>query len=266
MVLNYRDYPTTPQELASQVFTPKANGSFPVEMDITARRQGVISYPVTNISHLLQEIAAGNPVLVLQNLGVSWYPKWHFAVVIGYDLARRELVLRSGDLPRRITPLSVFERTWQRSDHWGRVVIRPGELPASAQMLKYLEVVSELERSGHLLQAITAYHAAASAWPDAPMAYFGLANALVTDQQIEPAIAAYRQLLQKSPDFAAGWNNYAYALKSAGCHLQAQSAASCARALAPDDTNVADTYREMSELPADSPATCPALDCPLISK
>ena len=26
-------------------------------------------------------------LLVLQNLGLSWLPRWHYAVVVGYDLA-----------------------------------------------------------------------------------------------------------------------------------------------------------------------------------
>jgi hypothetical protein len=33
----------------------------------------------------LREVAAGNPVLVLQNLSFAWAPVWHYAVVMGYD-------------------------------------------------------------------------------------------------------------------------------------------------------------------------------------
>ena len=40
------------------------------------------------IHSVLPEIAAGNPVLVLQNAGWSWLPVWHYAVVIGYDLPK----------------------------------------------------------------------------------------------------------------------------------------------------------------------------------
>ena len=262
MVLNLQGYHTTPDALASQVFTPKAQGSFPVEMDITVRRQGFISYPVSTLDDLLREVAAGNPVLVLQNLGVSWYPMWHFAVVIGYDLGRRQLVLRSGDLPRRITPFSVFDRTWQRSDRWGRVVLPASRLPATAQMLDYVNVVNALEQSGHLRQAITAYRSALSAWPDSHIVRFGLANSLLADQQTDLAIAEYQALLQQAPEFVAAWNNYAYALKTAGCNTQALAASNCAAALAPSDPNLRDTFKEMSLLPPHNHPACPNIHCP----
>ena len=48
------------------------------------------------LADLLQEVAAGHPVIVLQNLGLEWIPVWHYSVVIGYDLSRGQLVLRSG--------------------------------------------------------------------------------------------------------------------------------------------------------------------------
>lgn len=262
MVLNHQGYRSTPEELASQVFTPKAQGSFPVEMDITVRRQGFISYPINNLHDLLHEVAVGNPVLVLQNLGVSWYPMWHFAVVIGYDLERRELMLRSGDLPRRITPVAVFDRTWQRSERWGRVVLPASRLPATAQLLDYVEVVNALERSGHQQQAITAYRSALSAWPDSNVVRFGLANSLLADQQTDLAIAEYQALLRQAPEFVAGWNNYAYALKTAGCNTQALAASRCATDLAPGDPNLRDTYQEMSLLPQHNHPACPAVHCP----
>src|SRR3569623_3150374 len=48
------------------------------------------------LAALLREVGAGHPVQVLQNRGLSWAPRWHYAVVVGYDLARDEVVLRSG--------------------------------------------------------------------------------------------------------------------------------------------------------------------------
>ncbi len=263
MVLNHQGYQVTPEALASQVFTPRAKGSFPVEMDITARRQGFVSYPVQDLNSLLREIAAGNPVLVLQNLSVSWYPQWHFAVVIGYDLKRNELILRSGDLPRRITPISVFDRTWERSDRWGRVLLPGSTLPATARPLAYIEVVNRLEQSGHRDQALTAYRSAGQKWPQSAVVRFALANALLAANQVEAALVEYQALLDLDPALVAGWNNLAYALKAAGCYSQAVTAATCATHLAPTDDNVRDTLAEMSQLPDKRQSQrCPALACP----
>jgi len=56
-------------------------------MIAAARRNGFVAIELApNLSDLLAEIAAGNPVVVLQNLALDWYPAWHYAVAIGYDL------------------------------------------------------------------------------------------------------------------------------------------------------------------------------------
>src|SRR3546814_16245640 len=84
---------------------------------------------------LLAEIAAGNPVLVFQNLALDWWPQWHFAVAIGYDLDRRVLILHSGTTERLETPLDAFERTWARSGHWALLTLPPGRLDRKSTRL-----------------------------------------------------------------------------------------------------------------------------------
>src|SRR2546422_3737218 len=49
----------------------------------TLFRSGQLAVPVTTLSDLLAEVAAGHPVLVFQNLGLHWIPRWHFAVAVG---------------------------------------------------------------------------------------------------------------------------------------------------------------------------------------
>ena len=262
MVLNYYHAGTSPEQLAGQVFTPKAKGSFPVEMDIASRRQGFVSYPVNNLENLLLEIAAGHPVLVLQNLSIAWFPQWHFAVVVGYDLESQNIILRSGDLQRRITPFSVFENTWARSERWGRVVIPPDQLPASADPTHYTARINELEQVGYQALAQQAYFRASEAWPESHLPRFALANTLLSTGQTDAALEQYRQLLAQHPQLAQGWNNYAYALQAQGCYLQAQQAASCGLKLVPLDANLQDTNTEMSALLPQPKDNCPAVLCP----
>jgi hypothetical protein len=45
-----------------------------------------ISINKPGCQQLCEEVAAGHPVIVLQNIGLSWYLVWHYAVVVGYDL------------------------------------------------------------------------------------------------------------------------------------------------------------------------------------
>ncbi len=83
--------------MKDEVFIPGREGSLQLEMVAAARRHGMLVYPLQGgLESVLEEVAAGNPVLVLQNQAFSWWPRWHFAVVVGFDRERRELVLRSG--------------------------------------------------------------------------------------------------------------------------------------------------------------------------
>ena len=87
----------TPEELVPQVYLPQRKGSLQAEMLAATRRNGLLAYRLTpELSDLLTEVAAETPVIVLQNLGLSWYPVWHYAVVVGYDLDQQQIILRSG--------------------------------------------------------------------------------------------------------------------------------------------------------------------------
>jgi hypothetical protein len=52
------------------------------------------------VTALAAELAAGRPVLVLQNLGLERAPVWHYAVVDGID--QGDVILRSGTQQRRV--------------------------------------------------------------------------------------------------------------------------------------------------------------------
>lgn len=234
MVLNFHRHPRSPEQLSPWVFTPDAKGSFPAELDAVSRREGFVSYPLNRFDALLQEVAAGHPVLVLQNLGTDWLTQWHFAVVVGFDLQRRELTLRSGDLPRRLTPFRVFDTTWQRSGRWGRVILPPQAVPATASPLPYLKAVADLEQTGPASAALAGYRTAARRWPTQPEVYFGLGTALLGQHDLPAARAAFETLLALQPDLAAGWNNYAYSLQALGCSAAASAAIDCALLLAPN--------------------------------
>ncbi|HEY9548129.1 MAG TPA: PA2778 family cysteine peptidase, partial [Kiloniellaceae bacterium] len=123
MTLTWSGLAETPESLAPQVYTPGREGTLAPDIVAAARRKGRLAVEVRALDGLLAEIAAGNPVLVFQNLALDWWPQWHFAVAIGYDLDRRMLVLHSGTTERLETPLDAFERTWARSGHWALLTL-----------------------------------------------------------------------------------------------------------------------------------------------
>ena len=88
---------------------------------------------------IVAELEAGRPVLVLHNYGLSFWPRWHYAVVVGYDRDRDRFVLRSGLKERRDATHADVHVAWHHAGRWAMVVLRPGETAANADAKLYLE-------------------------------------------------------------------------------------------------------------------------------
>jgi tetratricopeptide (TPR) repeat protein len=262
-VLGAHAVTVAPDELVDAVYVPALQGSLPEEITATARRYQMLAYPLpASLEALLYEVAHGNPVLVMQNLGTRWFQNWHFAVVIGFNLEDREIILRSGTTRRWRTTLATFERTWSRSNYWALVILPAGKVPASARLVPYLQAAHDLEASAQPAAALAAYQAATQHWPNEPHAWMTYGNSLYATNKTEAAASAFRQVTRLSPDNPRGWNNLAYALLQTGCPQQAQQAAGCAVRYGGDDANYRDTLIEITGIAqgADSPQCIP-VDC-----
>jgi hypothetical protein len=165
----------TPEDLVPQVYLPERKGSLQVEMLAAARRHGLVSYQLApRFEDLLRELAAGNPVIVLQNLGVG--DGWHYAVAVGYDYDGGILVLRSGTTERELMPFTVHEVVWKRSNYWAMVALPPDRIAATADESRWLRAVAAMERTGEAANARLAYGSFLKRWPENVSAAIGLAN------------------------------------------------------------------------------------------
>jgi tetratricopeptide (TPR) repeat protein len=229
----------TPQALVPEVYLPGRHGSLAVEIQAAARRHGRIAYVLPGrLDVVLDEIDAGRPVLVFQNLGLSWYQKWHYAVVVGYDLAGKRLILRSGRIERYAVKLKVFERTWARSGHWALVVLEPGELPVHADETVYFQSVAAFERNAATEAVAEAYQAGLSRWPRSRLLGIGLSNLHYRRGNREAARALLTQLVRAHPDFAVAHNNLAQVLSELGDYETARGHALRAVALGGPDVEL----------------------------
>jgi tetratricopeptide (TPR) repeat protein len=204
-------------ELVDRVYLPGREGSLQVELLAATRRAGRIPYRIDGrLAAVAAELSAGRPVLVLQNLGVSWYPRWHYAVVVGLDTADDLVVLRSGTDRRRETRRMTFLRTWRRGEYWAVVALEPGTLPAGADSARYLRAVADFENAGQAHAALPAWQAATRAWPESGTAWFGLGNVQLGRDEFGAAEAAYRRALAVDPALWAAANNLAFAVAGQG--------------------------------------------------
>jgi hypothetical protein len=225
MALAWSGLPIDADELAPQVYTPSLKGSLQPAMVAAARRHGRVAYPISGASALLREIAAGHPVIVLQNLGLSWVPVWHYAVVIGYDLDKAMIILHSGITDKKTTALRTFENTWARSEHWGLLVLPPSRLPATAEENSYVKAIVGLERARQWPAAVEGYKTALHRWPQSLAAHIGLSNSYYAQGDLESA----RKVLQKTtlhfPGEGVAFNNLAHVLWKQGRKQEAIKAA-----------------------------------------
>lgn len=259
MMLNAQAVTVTPDELVDKVYLPERHGALQVEMVAAARQYGMLVYPLKpELDALLQEVAAGHPVLVLQNLRFGWWPQWHFAVVIGYDADTEDLILHTGTEEAYHQPLPAFMATWDRADNWARVMLPPSQLPATAEPLDFLLSANDLESTGQLDAAAQAYQTAEETWSDQPAALLGLGNIAYQRENWSAAAAYYRRMTEAFPRVGAGWNNLGEALKKLDCPAAAQSALDCANTLNPEQYGAAPAA---GSLPA-SDQHCPTIHCP----
>ena len=222
MVLNHIDVATTPEELVPEVYVPARRGAFQVELQAATRNHGRLALAIRpGLVNLLQWLASGRPVLVLQNLGLSWYPKWHFAVAMGYDLHSGELILHSGETAGYRVPLSTFERTWARGGFWGMVALMPGDLPRREDPARYFRAAAALEETQPLGKLRPVWETGAEAWPDSPDLAMGLANHLYRSGERDRARHHYASVVARHPEYLPAYNNLATAQLEAGLVEQA---------------------------------------------
>lgn len=210
-----------PAALKPRIYLPARQGSLQIELQAAARSLGRIAYVIApRLEALFTEIQAGHPVLVLQNLGTDWYPFWHYAVVVGFDLGAEQVVLRSGRHRRHRESLSLFEHTWQRGDHWGLLVVKPGELSPSMEPQPYLQAVSGFETVAARPMVLRAWRAGVKRWPDFHPLRMALANALYAAGRKRAALDEFLHITASAPGYAPAHNNAAQILYELG-QLQA---------------------------------------------
>lgn len=249
-IARYRQLEVDQQHVAAMSFLPGRQGSLTLDVQAASRRLGLLPYPLPKrFTALLTEIDAGNPVLVLQNLGLSWLPQWHYAVVVGYNLDTQTLLLHSGEHANYPLAFSTFHATWRRAEQWARVLVGENAMPATAQPLVYMRSANAFEETGHREKAEEFYRAASERWPSHYAPWLARANLAYAQGNMVSASRLYRQAIQQQPDNASLWNNYSYALAAQQCASAAQTAVAHALRLAPGDSNIAASQQELRTTP-----------------
>ncbi len=249
-IFEYLGREVSPDELGARMVVPELQGSLQTEVVATIRAYDLVPFRQDGqVVSLLREIDRGNPVFLLQNLGLDSLPSWHYEVLIGYDLEREVMILRS-DVHRRIErDFKVFERTWTRAGNWSLVVLPPDMMPVSVSETAYLDEAVAFEQLGRLNTAAQLYDNASMRWPENIVAWLGKGNLHYGRQDYPSAEAAYQRALAIEPQRAALWNNLAFSLIQQGQRAAALDAIDRAIGLEPDNPNYANSRTELINWP-----------------
>lgn len=211
MAMQWAGEQITQQELESKVYTQEMKGSLQTDLITASRRQGLMAVPIQGLPALIQEIDAGHPVIVFENLGLSWMPSWHYALVYGYDLPSREVIMNTGPKQHHHLGFEDFEKSWGLAGYWGLVVLPAGQLSATASEVAHVKAAAGLEQIGHKEHAAIAYQAIAKKWPQSLGARIGLANLAFAKKDCRSAVEILKATSQDHPDSAFVWHNLAVA-------------------------------------------------------
>lgn len=225
MALAWSGLEIRPAELTDTVYTASLRGSLQPAMIAGARRAGRMAYVTSGTEALVRELAAGHPVIVLQNLGLSWAPLWHYAVAIGYDMPADAIVLHTGLNASERMAMAVFQNTWARAGAWGLLVLPPGALPATAAEDDMVAAAIGLENARQPAAAARSYRAVLARWPQSLPAMMGLGNSYYALGELENSETAFRRAAENHPGSGAAFNNLAHVLLALGRREEALCAA-----------------------------------------
>jgi hypothetical protein len=246
-IISYRGTAVEPDQIVPLIYVPELKGSLQTEVISATRRFDLLPVLLDGkLESILRELAAGNPVFVLQNLGLDSIPVWHYEVVVGYDFSEQVVILRSGVNKRVIRSFALFEKTWQRADYWALAVTSADSIPVTASEHAYITTAIDMEQVGSTETAHRAYLTAAQRWPESLLALIGLGNTAYELGDYRAAQHAYQNALEINPDKAEIWNNLSYALAQMDLHEPSMAAIERALELDPDNQNFRDSYNELS--------------------
>ncbi|KKO43863.1 peptidase C39 [Arsukibacterium ikkense] len=245
-VAGFHGLAKSPDDIAPATFTPGLDGTLQIEMAAATRQLGLVAYTQhrASINQLLSLVADDIPVIVLQNNSIGWLPQWHYAVVVGYDINRKEVILHTGVTEAHRLNFSTFERTWQRANYWLLAMLPSDTSSAQLDPFIYTKACQDLINTQQPAAGIAALITATKQWPDYWLPYFLLGNQHFST---EPLVAAswFAKGLPYAQQQVPYLHNYAMLLSGLGCHNKAIELITTARQLAPEDSKLLNSKQQI---------------------
>jgi ABC-type bacteriocin/lantibiotic exporter with double-glycine peptidase domain len=115
----------SPEDIAKKIYSKSARGTLNLDMVLFPERNGFAAKQFKgDIEVIRKNIDAGYPLVVMVDLGFSFYEKNHFLVIFGYN--EEGLWVHSGKEKSTFLPIKSFMKTWEKTNFW-TLLITPKE-------------------------------------------------------------------------------------------------------------------------------------------
>lgn len=154
----------TPGLLEKPLHLPGGEAGLQQNMQTLAREYGLVVYPLDDeLSALLEQVAAGYPVLLRYTGGTAFWSGPRYGILVGYNRQKQTVLLRSGMDRRQLMSFSSFESAFKSAGGWAVLVQRPTQLPANVNAQRWLKAADELAGAGQEREAARATKALGAA-------------------------------------------------------------------------------------------------------
>ncbi len=235
MVMQFHGIKKSPDEIAKGLFHEKLKGSFFPEMKARARDEGMVVIEVNDMEDAFKELTAGNPVIILQNNGFAFFPRWHFSVLTGFDLKGPDVFLHDGSKETETDDMRFFERSFVLGGKRSLVILPPGKLSVTGTEMNHLESATFLETLNKKDEALKSYQAILTKWPESLLARIGSSNVLYFLERKKEAQLELEAAVIAHPDSSFAWHNLAIIQGETGNKEVAKISAKKALSLASDE-------------------------------
>lgn len=242
-MLSWAGTPTSPESLVNEVWLPGRHGSLATELMAAARARELLVYPLESFDDIQTELDAGHPVLMQQNLLFNWWPKWHFAVIVGHGEDGTVYFQHSAEQNAQAVPAHWLKARW-KPGAVAFVALPSGQIPATATPAQLARRIADVSHSSSS-DALAFWKAGSTLFENNAMLQFGYANALNRRGDLSLAGKHYIAAVAAEPTLAAGWNNLADTLIQLGCPDAARQAVSQALLLKPHNDVFLQTRDEL---------------------
>ncbi len=125
-VMNYHGNPVTQQQVATSVFTERAQGTFTLDMLLYAKdAKGLIATHYSgDLNDIRRRVRDDNPPILFLKGGLRRFPKGHYVVVTGFSDTYKVVIMHDGGQEPVVMSYDNLLASWRKTAYSTLLVVK----------------------------------------------------------------------------------------------------------------------------------------------